>query len=179
MTTALAFAIVIALQISPPPGATRVAIPTECPVLLLTHSGGLGTEAEGGILVAVWKSGYILRAQSVKRASGTHLIGRLKAPDLQQALDLALRSRLWRLRSQGVAVDSPEDDIELQRGAERLGWAETPGVTATAELAALKAALFKLHIETPAVVRGPLDASWKCPAVRWSGSPARDRRELR
>lgn len=152
------------------PGASQqaVTIPAECPALLMTHSGGLGTEETGGILVAVWESGYILRARSPKRPSGSQVIGRLERAQVEAVLSLATQSDLWTMRSDGVALDSPTDELELQHGADRLGWAETPGVNATKELATLKTELFKVQIPSPTRTLDKVLGHWSCPAVRWA-----------
>ena len=145
-----------------------LTILAECPALLMTHSGGLGTEATGGVLVAVWESGYILRARSQKRPSGAHVLGRLESSQVETILRVARESRLWTIPSGGVAVDYPSDEIELQRGGQRVGWAETPGENATPELEALRAELFKLRIRQPLHALDHVETKWTCPPVRWS-----------
>jgi hypothetical protein len=163
-------AVLLAIQASPssPVQAASRTIPDDCPVLIVTRLGGLGTESQGGIVVAIWESGYMLRAQSPTRPSGPHVIGRVKAADLGAVLGVAKQSPLWTMRSSGLGVDMPSAEIELQRGNDRLGWAETPGLTATKELAALQASLFKIRIQQPARIVGPIEKKWNCPSVRWS-----------
>lgn len=143
-------------------------IPDECPALIVTRIGGLGTESQGGIVVAIWESGYMLRAQSRRRPSGPHVVGRLEAADLDAVLEVARQSPLWTMRSGGLGLDIPSEEIELQRGNDRLGWAESPGLTATKELAALQDSLFRVRIQQPAPIAGPIETKWKCPSVRWS-----------
>ena len=46
-------------------------------MVLLTQTGGLGYESRSGVIVAVWKTGVILRAKSAQRLWGSHDIGRL------------------------------------------------------------------------------------------------------
>ena len=153
---------------SSPVQAASSTVPDDCPVLIVTRSGGLGTESQGGIVVAIWESGYVLRAESPARPSGPHVIGRVETADLAAVSEVAKHSPLWTMRSGGVGVDIPSETIELQRGNDRLGWAETPGLTATKELAALQASLFKVRIQQAARIVGPIETKWKCPSVRWS-----------
>lgn len=143
-------------------------IPNECPALIFRRVGGLGTESTGGILVVLWESGAIVRAESPKRPSGSHVFGRLEPVDVVRVMDIVKRSPLWILRSQGLAVDLPSEELELQEPAGRRGWAETPGVTETRQLAELRDALFRVPIKQPIRFAAPVQEEWKCPTVRWS-----------
>jgi hypothetical protein len=134
---------------------------------LLTRTGGLGSESEGGILVAVWDSGVIVRAASRTRPSGAHLLGSLTPADLDTVMRAATVSPLWTRKSGGVALDTPSDEIELQRKDVRVGWAESRGVNETQELRALTGALFAARLQRPRSVRMPFRARWTCPVVQW------------
>jgi hypothetical protein len=140
----------------------------ECPVLILRRLGGLGTESQGGVLAAVWQSGVILRSESAKRPSGPHVVGRVGAADLAALLASVRRSRLWSRRSGGLALDMPSEELELQRGRDRIGWAETPGVTSTVEFGRIRERVFKVRIEERVRVVTPIADEWSCPAVKWN-----------
>lgn len=149
-----------AIPIDPP-------LPDTCPALSLTRAGGLGSESESGVLVAVWDSGLILRAASRNRASGSHVLGHLDPADLDAVIRAAQVSPLWTKKSGGVAVDATAEEIQLQRKGVRVGWAESPGVNQTQELRALTAVLFSATIQQSRNVRVPAEMRWSCPPVQW------------
>ena len=158
-------------QVAPKPPLPRAAVVIpiqQCPVLGLARVGGLGTESKSGIVVAVWGSGVLLRAQRPDHPSGPHVVGRLAAPDLAAILKAADNSPLWTMRSRGVAVDLPEDWLVMDRRQARVGWAETPGVTSTKELDELRRMLFQVALQQPKRVTTRIDEEWSCPPVRWA-----------
>ena len=152
---------------SPVPSAAVVVPGEECPALILSRTGGLGSEGKGGVVVAVWFSGVILRAESPSRPSGPHIVGRLAPAGVADLLNRASDSRVWNLRSGGVALDSPMDELLLLRGKDRIGWVETPGFNSTSELDRLRQQLFAVAIEQSRRIEGAIDGHWKCPATTW------------
>lgn len=119
-------------------------------------------------MLALWESGAMLRAESSKRPFGSHVLGYIERVDVTRILGIVKQSPLWTMRSQGLAVDMPSDELELQRAEGRIGWAETPGVTGTKELTELRDTLFDVRLHESIRIARPVQEDWKCPAVRWS-----------
>jgi hypothetical protein len=151
-----------------PPARPVVAVPTqECPVVFLERVGGLGTESQGGIIFAAWESGIVVRAESPKQPWGPHTVGVASSADLAELLKEVKESRLWSKRSKGLAVDMPEESLVIQRGQDRIGWSETPGVTSTRELEQIRQKLLGLSLQQRRRVTAPIDVKWKCPPATW------------
>lgn len=114
--------------------------------MLLTRTGGLGFETQGGVLAAVWPSGTIIRADGPSLPA-RYLIGRLKAADVTALRELAESSKTWE-QPQGKAVlEMPDDVLTLRRGKEMRQWSETPGFTSSATVADFRTRLFAVPVE--------------------------------
>ena len=151
MRSATAYLLIwTALTVACAPKTARVIVPsitTEgCPAVLLTRSGGLGFETQGGVLVAIWPSGTIIRAETPSLPSG-YLIGRLSPEDIRALRELAESAKTWEQPVGTAVLEMPDDILTLRRGQDVRQWSETPGFTTTPTVAQFRSRLFSLPVE--------------------------------
>ena len=141
------------------------AIPSsECPVVLLSRTGGLGFESQAGLLAAVWSTGTIIRSESGAFAGPRHLIGTVSAADLAALIELTQSPAVWDSSRGDVALDSPDDTLTLRKQNDVRQWSETPGFTTTPAVSQLRSRLFSLPVAGAKRLTGPFDDVLKCAA---------------
>ena len=144
------------------PAVALPAVATDgCPAVLLTRSGGLGFETQGGVLAAVWPSGTIIRAGEMT-PPGRYMIGRLSAADTQALREFAESSKTWEQPLGQAVLDMPDDVLTLRRGQEFRQWTQTPGFTSSATVEEFRTRLFALTIEGARGFRQSLKDVYDC-----------------
>lgn len=127
-------------------GATPPVGTDGCPAVLLTRTGGLGFETQGGVLVAVWPSGTMIRAEGPSLPN-RYLVGRLSQSDVSALRELAESSTTWDQPRGTAVLEMPDDVLTLRRGQDVRQWSETPGFTSTPTVAEFRTRLFALPVE--------------------------------
>lgn len=136
-----------------------------CPAVLLTRSGGLGFETQGGVLAAVWASGTIIRAEGPSLPS-RYLIGRLSTTDVGALRELAESSKTWEQPPGNAVLDMPDDVLTLRRGQEVRQWSETPGFTSSPTVADFRTRLFAVAVESAKRFDQSLKDVFNCASAR-------------
>ena len=134
------------LAIGCAPKKATTALPDGCPAVLLTRTGGLGFETQGGVLAAVWPSGTIIRAEGPSLPN-RYLVGLLSSTDVNALRELAESSKTWDQPRGTAVLEMPDDVLTLRRGQETRQWSETPGFTSTPTVAEFRARLFTVPVE--------------------------------
>lgn len=129
-----------------PKAASPSIAPADCPAVLLTRTGGLGFETQGGVLAAVWPSGTIIRAEGPSLPA-RYLIGHLSAADVAALRELAESSKTWEQPLGKAVLEMPDDVLTLRRGKEMRQFSETPGFTTSPNVADFRARLFSVPVE--------------------------------
>ena len=144
-----------------------IAVPTgECPVILLSRTGGLGFETLSGVVAAVWTSGTIVRSEAAAVAGPNHLIGRLAPTDVAALTEIAQSPSIWNSPRGDVVLDAPDDTLTVRRNGEIRQWSETPGFTTTPAVRQLRARLFELLVIDARRLDAPLDDVMECAAAK-------------
>jgi hypothetical protein len=139
-----------------PHSSLAVHSESECPVILLYHSGGLGAEAKSGVIAAVWASGTVLLARSPERPWRAHVAGTVSVDVLAALMRDATADATWSQPTGVVALDLSDDVLTLRRRDEHRQWTETPGATSTPVVARFRERLARVAIQEPVEVRLPL-----------------------
>ena len=134
------------LAIGCAPKKASIALPDGCPAVLLTRTGGLGFETQGGVLAAVWPTGTIIRAEAPSLPN-RYLVGLLSSADVSALRELAESSKTWDQPRGTAVLEMPDDVLTLRRGQETRQWSETPGFTSTPTVAEFRTRLFTLPVE--------------------------------
>ena len=133
-----------------------------CPIILLTRTGGLGFESQGGVIAAVWSSGTILRSEGAAMSGPNHFIGTLAPADLASLTQLVQSPQTWDQPRGQTALDIPDDILTLRRGNDVRQWRETPGFTTTPVVAEFRARLFSVPVTRAMEIETPFEDVMKC-----------------
>ena len=136
-------------------------LPTGCPSVLLTRTGGLGFQSETGLIGAVWSSGTIIRADSPLPGTA-HMIGTIDPSDLAAFNALIESPKIWDSPLGEVVREPAEAILTLRRNTDVRQWSETPGFTITPAVGEFRSKLFSVPIAKARRFDGSLDDVLKC-----------------
>jgi hypothetical protein len=147
-----------------------VRLPDECPRLLLTWHPGMPlpttppAEIGPSVVAAMWDSGIVLRAESIGRPHGPHVIGNLPATERDELLQSVSASAVWSQPSI-LVPDAPSLALAWNRGSDVLRHARSPdGAAKPTELEMLRARLFGLQLLRVQKLEVPIAVNrWRCP----------------
>jgi hypothetical protein len=142
-------------------------LPDECPRLLLTWRPGMPmpttppAETRPSVVAAIWDSGLVLRAASIDRPYGAHVIGTLTARERDELLQSA----------SGIAPpfmvypDAPSLELAWNRGRHVVRHAQSPAAAEKpTELETLRARVFALPMRRVQELAAPVAVDrWRCP----------------
>lgn len=148
--------------------AAEARLPDGCPRVSLSYSGGLGFEARGGLVFAVWDSGAVVRAARFDAPDKAHLVGTAAPGDVRSLID-AVKDSPFGDGEALLALDVPKYTIQLQRpGGDRLGRSETPDDQLSPALEVTRRRAFDLALVGTRRISAPIDeAHWQCPQTIW------------
>lgn len=149
-------------QGSPPP------VPSGCPLVSLTYSGGLGFEDHSGLVFAAWDSGVVVRAVRFDAPDKAHVMGTVSAGELAALVDAITTSTFWDGEVL-LAVDIGLHTFEVRRpDGTRLGRSQTRDERLSPALEAIRQRAFGLTLAGARRVTETIDeARWRCPATTW------------
>ena len=147
-----------------------VRLPDECPRLLLTWQPGMPipttppAETVPSVVAAVWDSGVMLRAESIDRPHGVHVIGIVTTSDRDALLRSVSGSAIWSQPSI-VFPDAPSLTLAWNRGSDVVRHAGSPTAPEKpTELETLRARVFGLRLQRAHKLAAPIAVNrWRCP----------------
>jgi hypothetical protein len=141
MRTILAVALAF-LPVGAPP-----SFPAERPWIVLVHDAGLADDKRGGLVVAMWTNGVVVRERLPEcRSSGCIEVGQVDAETVRQVERLVSDSGLWDRASAPRYLDLPEDGLVMRIGPDAKCWFDTPGEALTPGLRQLADAILALRL---------------------------------
>jgi hypothetical protein len=121
-------------------------------------------ETVPSVVAAVWDSGVMLRAESIDRPYGIHVIGIVAARERDAFLQGVSASAVWS-RPFMVYPDAPSLRLAWNRGSDVVRHAESPAAPAKpTELETLRTRVFGLQLHRVQKLAVPVAVDrWRCP----------------
>ena len=146
--------------------APATGLPGDCPRVSLSYSGGLGGEARGGLVFALWDSGAVVRAARFDAPDKAHVVGTATPGDVRALVDAVMDSTFWEGEAL-LALDLGYYTLWVQRAdGTRLGRSETRDVRLSPALEAIRQRAFDLALGDARRISVPIDEGrWQCPGT--------------